>query len=135
MSAGVVTLTRRGVAGSRPATHAAGTRVAAVTFTQLVGGPYRHTLRVDIVSSSALFTMVVGHMLVPFLRLRRDDFETAGFVLQTIAESDLQARPVAWPAHFYSRTLTITGMTKVALPEALGPLIIDEVVELEVAAA
>lgn len=117
ISGSTVTLTKRGVRQTTAAAHLAGGTVIFHAIAQALGWPERAQVRIDVVSTNALFTAVVGHMLRAFLVRRRDDFEAQGVTLEGVGASDVAARPSDWPAQFYVRTLMASFTYTMAIPE------------------
>jgi len=116
---GAFLLESRGILGSTATAHAIGTEIVFYTLTQRVGWPEQVTLRVDVLGSNPPFIMMLGRMLQAYLVAARDLFETQGFTLRGVETGDLAPRPPMFPAELFARTLVVTGLTALSLPEDL----------------
>lgn len=125
--AGTVVLVSRGLpdvegGATAPAAHVSGEVASFFGRAHDLGWAEEDHLRLDVVSTSALFAIILGRLLPAWFALDWRYFEERGVSLEEATESDLAPRPFFVPDEGYARTLMVKCTTKVALPESIVPI-------------
>lgn len=127
----VMTLPVRGMQATVAIPHNADDLVVLQSLYIRRGWSEVHTIRLDVFSSSAWFVDVFGRMLKAYLIFSSGVFENEGMTLKAqVRSSGLAPRPVMFPAHIHSQTLTLQLQTEVSLPETL-PVITGIAIDLQ----
>lgn len=120
---GACVLEKRGLLGTKDRTHDAGTEVLFYNLLQRVGWMQRVNMRVDVLALDGEFTAILAWCLQAYLLTKAREFDDAGYTLQDLRASDLAPRPPLFPAHMAVRTISMSFLTTLSLPQPLATLV------------